>query len=173
LNFLLAALLMGFGPFAGLYLDDQGWMPATVGLVRCDPGSCRRAHRHDQVKARAGRRRIAAVTVGILILELRPDFPSVFAAAVMQGMAGSVIGPGIAVISLGLVGHDALAGRLGRNQQLASIGGLTAAGTMGVVGYLLSTREIFLLTAALGLPVLLVLGRIRASDLFRPLLQCW
>jgi hypothetical protein len=33
-------------------------------------------------------------------------------------MAGSVIGPGIAAITLGLVGHDALAGRLGCNQQL-------------------------------------------------------
>src|SRR5262245_51797830 len=33
LNFLLAALLMGFGPFVGLYLADQGWMPANVGLV--------------------------------------------------------------------------------------------------------------------------------------------
>src|SRR5262245_64400833 len=33
LNFLLAALLMGFGPFVGLYLAAQGWMPANVGLV--------------------------------------------------------------------------------------------------------------------------------------------
>ena len=38
LNFLMAALLMGFGPFAGLYLADQGWMPATVGLVLTVPG---------------------------------------------------------------------------------------------------------------------------------------
>jgi hypothetical protein len=83
----------------------------------------------------------------------------------MQGMAGSIIGPGIAAISLGLVGHDALAGRLGRNQQFASIGGLAAAGTMGVVGYLLSPREVFLFTAALGLPALLALGWIRASDI--------
>lgn len=83
----------------------------------------------------------------------------------MQGMAGSVIGPGIAAISLGLVGHDALSGRLGRNQRFASIGGLTAAGIMGITGYLLSTQDIFLLTAALGLPVLLALARVRASDI--------
>ena len=173
LNFLMAALLMGFGPFAGLYLADQGWMPATVGLVLTVAGlaglltQVPAGELIDMVKSKrvlvgGG---IAAVTVGTLILGLRPDFPSVFAAAVMQGMAGSVIGPGIAAISLGLVGHDALAARLGRNQQFASIGGLTAAGTMGVVGYLLSTRDIFLLTAALGLPVLLALGRIRASDI--------
>jgi MFS family permease len=108
---------------------------------------------------------VAAITLGILLLGLRPNFSSVFAAAVMQGMAGSVIGPGIAAISLGLVGHDALADRLGRNQQFASIGGLAAAGMMGVVGYFLTTRDIFLGIAALALPVLLVLGRIRKADI--------
>ena len=173
LNFLLAALLMGFGPFVGLHLAGQGWMPANVGLVLTVSGlaglltQIPAGELIDMVKSKralvgAG---AAAVTLGILLLGLRPDFSSVFAAAVMQGMAGSVIGPGIAAISLGLVGHDALSGRLGRNQQFASIGGLAAAGMMGVVGYFLSTRDIFLLTAALGLPVLLVLARIRASDI--------
>jgi len=111
LNFLLAALLMGFGPFAGLYLADQGWMPATVGLVltvaglaglltQVPAGELIDIVKSKRVLVGAG---IAAVTVGTLILGLRPDFPSVFAAAVMQGMAGSVIGPGIAAISLGLL----------------------------------------------------------------------
>ncbi|HEY1247307.1 MAG TPA: MFS transporter [Hyphomicrobiaceae bacterium] len=173
LNLLLAALLMGFGPFVGLYLADQGWMPANVGLVftvsvlaglltQLPAGELIDMARSKRVLVGAG---TAAVTLGVLTLALRPDFWSVLAAAVMQGMAGSVIGPGIAAISLGLVGHDALAGRLGRNQRFASIGGLAAAGMMGIVGYLLSTREIFLLTAALGVPALLALGWIRASDI--------
>ena len=103
--------------------------------------------------------------MAVLALGLRPDFPSVIAAAVIQGMAGSIIGSGIAAISLGLVGHGALAGRLGRNQRFASIGSLAAAGIMGITGYLLSTRDIFLLTAALGLPVLLALARIGAPEI--------
>jgi len=107
----------------------------------------------------------AAVTLAVLIFGLRPDFPSVFVAAVIQGSVGSVLGPGIAAISLGLVGQEALAERLGRNQRFASIGGLTAAGLLGVIGYLLSARDRFLLTAALGLPVLLALVRIHASDI--------
>jgi hypothetical protein len=45
--------------------------------------------------------------------------PDIFAAAVMQGVAGSALGPGIAAISLGPVGHDALAERLGPNQRFA------------------------------------------------------
>lgn len=173
LNFLLAALLMGFGPFVGLYLADRGWVPSGVGLVLTASGlaglltQIPAGELIDMVKSKralvgAG---AAAIALGLLTLGLRPDFSSVFAAAVMQGVAGSVIGPGIAAISLGLVGHDALSGRLGRNQRFAAIGGLAAAGAMGAVGYLVSTRAIFLLTAALGLPVLLILGRIRASDI--------
>jgi MFS family permease len=173
LNFLLAALLMGFGPFVGLYLADRGWAATTIGFVLTASGlvglltQIPAGELIDMVKSKravvgAG---AAAATLGILALALRPEFSSVCAATVMQGMAGSVIGPGIAAISLGLVGHNALAGRLGRNQQFASVGGLTAAAMMGVVGYFLSTRHIFLLTAALGLPVLLVLSRIRASDI--------
>lgn len=172
-NFFLAALLMGFGPFVGLYLADRGWVPGSVGLILTASGL---AGLLTQIPAgalidmvRAKRALVAAgaaaVSLGILVLSLRPDFSSVFAAAVMQGMAASVIGPGVAAISLGLVGHDALAERLGRNQRFASIGGLAAAGMMGITGYLLPTQDIFLLTAVLGLPVLLALARIRASDI--------
>jgi MFS family permease len=173
LNLLLAALLMGFGPFVGLHLADQGWMPANIGLILTVSGlaglvtQVPAGELIDMVKSKrvlVGTA-VAAVTLAVSTLGLRPDFSSVFAAAVVQGVAGSVIGPGIAAISLGLVGHDALAGRLGRNQRFASIGGLAAAGMMGAVGYFLSTRDIFLVTAALGVPVLLVLGRIRASDI--------
>src|SRR5262245_41417144 len=173
LNFLLAALLMGFGPFVGLYLADRGWVPANVGLVLTTVAvaglltQIPAGELIDMVKAKrvlmgTG---IAAVALGLLILGLRPDFSSVFAAAVLQGVAGSILGPGIAAISLGLVGHDALSRRLGRNQRLASIGGLSAAAMMGIVGYFLSTRDIFLITAALGLPVILALARIRPSDI--------
>ena len=173
LNFLLAALLMGFGPFLGLYLADQGWMPAQVGLVFTIGGlagllsQIPAGELIDMVKSKrvlvgAG---AVGVTLAILTLALRPDFSPVLAAAVVQAMAGSIIGPGIAAISLGLVGHDALAGRLGRNYQFASVGGLAAAATMGVVGYLLPTRDIFLLIAALGPLLLLVLARIRGSDI--------
>ena len=107
----------------------------------------------------------AAVALALLAIALRPDFAWVAVAVVVQGAAGSILGPGIAAISLGLVGHDTLAERLGRNQRFASIGGLAAAAFMGVIGYLLSTQDIFLIAAALLAPLLLALTRIRASDI--------
>ena len=46
----------------------------------------------------------AAVALALLIFALRADFPSVVASAVIQGAAGSILGPGVAAISLGLWG---------------------------------------------------------------------
>ena len=108
---------------------------------------------------------IVALTLALLIFVLRPDLSSVFVAAVIQGVAGSILGPGITAISLGLVGADALAERLGRNQRFASVGGLTAAAILGLASYVLSIRDILVASAALAGPVLLALVRIRAADI--------
>src|SRR5215469_15200994 len=163
LNFFLAAMLTGFGPFLAGSLTNRGWTPANIGFVLTASGLAGllvQAPAGDLIDRVRSKRELVAIGIAALMLAalmfgLRSDFPSVFAAAVTQGVAGSVLGPGIAAISLGLVGHAALAERLGRNERFASIGSLTAAALMGAVGYLLSTRGIFLLTAALGVPVLL------------------
>jgi MFS family permease len=173
LNFFLAALLTGFGPFVTVYLADRGWAPEDIGLVLTASGlaglltQVPAGEFIDRIKSKRALlgTGVVAVILVVLTYQLRPDFPSVFAAAVIQGMTGSVIGPGVAAISLGLVGHEALAERLGRNQRFASIGGVTAAGLMGIVGYVLSTRDILLVAAALGFPVLWALARIRVVDI--------
>jgi MFS family permease len=173
LNFFLAALLTGFGPFIAVHLAESGWAPASIGFVLTVSGL---AGLVTQVPAgelidRVSSKRAlvgfgtAAVTLALLIIGLRPDFPSVATAAVIQGIAGSIFGPGVAAISLGLVGHDALPERLGRNQRFASIGGLAAATIMGGIGYLLSTQDIFLAGTALGLPLLWALSRIRRTEI--------
>jgi len=173
LNFFLAATLTGFGPFLAESLTDRGWMPADIGLVLTASGfaglfvQAPAGELIDRVKSKQALMAtgVAALILAALIFGSRTDFLSIFTAAVIQGVAGSVLGPAIAAISLGLVGHAALAERLGRNQRFASIGGLTAAAVMGGVGYLLSSRDILLLTAALGVPVLLMLARLRAGDI--------
>ena len=173
LNFFLAATLTGFGPFLAESLTDRGWMPANIGLILTASGfagllvQAPAGELIDRVKSKRAlvATGVAALILAALIFGSRTDLLSIFTAAVIQGVAGSVLGPGIAAISLGLVGHAALAERLGRNQRFASIGGLTAAAVMGGVGYLLSSRDILLLTAALGVPVLLMLARLRAGDI--------
>ena len=85
----------------------------------------------------------------------------------MQGATGGFLGPAIADDILVVVGHAALAERLGRNQRFASTGALTGAAlAMGLVGYLVSYQAIFLVVALLGLPLFFSLARIRAVDIY-------
>ena len=82
---------------------------------------------------------------------------------VLHAGASCVLGPVIAAVSLGLVGHAALGERLGRNARFASLGNGIAAGAMGLCGYFFSNQAVFYLTAAFVAPALLALMRIPVS----------
>jgi MFS family permease len=172
-NFFLAAQLAAFGPYVAADLAAQKWSQAEIGLVLSAssvaallsqlPGG----ELLDSVRAR---RAVVAAGVGVLalgalVMALASNFVLVAVGLVLQGATGGFIGPAIAAISLGLVGHAALAERLGRNQRFASAGALIGAGLMGLAGYFLSYQALFLIAAALALPLLASLSRIRADDI--------
>jgi len=104
---------------------------------------------------------VAAICVSALALAIWPSFVVVMAARVLHAGASCVLGPVIAALSLGLVGHAALGARLGRNARFASIGNGFAAAVMGACGYLVSNQAVFFLTAALAAPAILALWRVR------------
>ena len=165
-------MLAGFGPYVAAYLANANWSQAEIGLV-LSAGSVAALLSQlpggellDKVRSK---RAVIAIGTGIvivsaLILAFWPRLPFVFAGLVLQGVTGGFLGPAIAAISLGLVGHSAFAERLGRNQRFASTGALVGAALMGITGYLLSYQSIFLIVALLGLPLFLALARIRAAD---------
>src|SRR5499433_3584924 len=104
---------------------------------------------------------VTAICLSALALALWPVFSVVLAARILHAGASCVLGPVIAAISLGLVGHAALGARLGRNARFASIGNGVTAAVMGACGYLVSNQAVFFLTAALAAPAILALARIR------------
>jgi MFS family permease len=173
LNFFLAALLVGFGPFVAVHLAESGWAPASIGAILTISGLAgltTQVPAGELIDVIGSKRALfgaaaGAAALALMIFGLRSDFPSISGAAIIQGAVGSVLGPSIAAISLGLVGHDALAERLGRNQRFASVGALSGAALMGAIGYLLSTRYIFLVASALAVPLLLALLRINGADI--------
>jgi MFS family permease len=173
LNFFNAAVLTGFGPFVAVYLTSRSWSRRDIGFVLTVGGLAGLLSQlpgGELLDIAPGKRLVVAagvaiVAAGALVFALAPSFASVFAAALLQGTTGGFLGPGIAAISLGLVGHAGLADRLGRNQRFAAIGGFAAAGLMGGVAFLWSNRAIFFAAAALALPTLFALSRIRARDI--------
>jgi len=98
LNFFLAALQSGFGPFVAIHLADRGWEPANIGFVLTASGvaglltqvpSGELLDVVQSKRALVGAGSIA-VALAALILGLWPNFLSVFAASVMQGATGGI-----------------------------------------------------------------------------------
>jgi MFS family permease len=172
-NLFLAGALSGFGPYVAVYLAEQKWTQQSIGFVltaggfagllsQLPGGALLDAIRSKRIAVALGAGMVAA---GALIIEVWPSFPLVLAALVLQGITGGFLGLAITAISLGLVGNAALAERLGRNQRFASAGGVLATGFMGFIAYFLSYRAIFMVAAALVLPLLLALSRVQPSDI--------
>jgi MFS family permease len=173
-NLFLAGALSGFGPYVAVFLAEQKWTEQNIGFVltagglagllsQLPSGELLDAIRSKRLVVALGAIMVAA---SALIIAIRPSFPLVLAALVLQAITGGFLGLAVAAISLGLVGHAALGKRLGRNQRFASTGGVIAAGLMGVIGYILSYRAIFFAAAALVLPLLAALGRIQLSGIY-------
>jgi MFS family permease len=173
INFFLAGMQAGFGPFVAVLLADEKWTLQNIGFVLSVgslAGLLSQLPGGELLDASRSKRFLLAlgaivVAVTALAMALWPVLPVVFAALVLQGLTGGILGPAIAAISLGLVGHPALAERLGRNQRFASAGALTVTGLMGAIGYFLSYRAIFFVSAALVLPLLAAIARVRSADI--------
>jgi MFS family permease len=171
--FFVADIQTGFGPFVAAYLTEQKWTQIDIGLVltvsgivalagQMPGGALVDAARSERLVAGLA---VAAIAVSALAYATSPVFVVVLAAAVLHSAASCVLGPAIAAISLGLVGHGAIGDRLGRNARFASIGNGVAAAAMGACGHFLSMRAVFFVTTAFLGPALLVLRHISAQEI--------
>jgi MFS family permease len=171
-TFFLDYLQTGFGPFVAIYLTAHAWTQFDIGLVLTAGGlvalACQMPSGALVDAVRSARLvaivAVAAICLSALALAIWPTFLVVMGASVLHAAASCVLGPVIAAISLGLVGHAALGARLGRNARFGSIGNGFGAAAMGLCGYLVSNQAVFFLTAALAAPAILALGRIRVGE---------
>src|SRR4029453_1288730 len=171
--FLVADVQTGFGPFVAVYLTSQKWTQIEIGLVltvaglvsllgQIPGGALVDAVRSERVVAAVA---VTMIAMSALVYATLPIFPAVLVAATLQAAASCVLGPAIAAISLGLVGHAAIGERFGRNARFASIGAALSAAVMGGFGYFFSPQAVFFVTAALLLPTLLVLRGVAAAEI--------
>ena len=168
LNFFLANVQTGFGPFIASYLTANKWTQGEIGvalsvgtatamLSQVPAGALIDAMRN---KKGAGAAAIIAIAACALLLAASPTLLPVLAAELFHGFASCMLTPAIAAISFALVGRRALGDRLGRNARFASIGSAFAAAAMGAFGEYSSARAVFWLTAALSVPALIALTMI-------------
>jgi MFS family permease len=179
LNFFMANVQTGFGPFIAVYLTAHAWTELEIGLalsigtfvtmaMQVPAGALVDATPNKRFAAAAA---LIAIAISALLLAAWPSPLPVLVSEVLHGFASCVLGPSIAAISLALVGRHALGERLGRNARYAAVGSGFAAGLLGAAGTWLSGASVFWLTAALCIPSLIALAAIRPADLHPPAWQ--
>jgi MFS family permease len=173
LNFFLADVQTGVGPFLAIYLAGYAWDEERIGLALSVGGIAGilaqtpagalvdQVHQKRTVIAVA----VGSLALGSLLIACLPTLWSVMSAQALIGATSSVFIPAICAISLGIVGHRMFDARQGRNQSFNSAGNVVAAVSMGLLGYLVSNRSIFFFVVICTLPTLLSLSQIRADEI--------
>lgn len=173
LNFLLADVQTGVGPFLAIYLAKYGWNEELVGtalsvggiagiIAQTPAGALVDGARSKRALLAGG---IIALAAGALVIAVMPKVWPVLLAQMLIGATSSIFIPAICAISLGVVGHPSFDRRQGRNQTFNSAGNVMAAVSMGLLAYFVSDRAIFFFVMALAIPTLWALSRIRADDI--------
>ncbi|WP_069882903.1 MFS transporter [Bosea sp. BIWAKO-01] len=162
LNFCLADVRDGLGPYLAIYLiavrgPDQGWNEATTGLVMTIAGIAgliaqtpagalidRTNNKPAIVIAGA-----LAVTLSCLALPFIGNFYLVAATQSIAGIAGAIFPPALAAITLGLVGPRMFSKRIGRNEAFNHLGNAVSAAIAGGTAYVFGPIVVFWLMAIL------------------------
>jgi len=171
--FFVADVQTGFGPFVSVYLTSQKWTQTDIGLVLTVAGLVALAGQVPGgmlVDSARSERLVAgfavtAIAFSALTYAAFPFFPAILTAALVHASSSCVLGPAMAAISLGLVGHAGIGERLGRNARFASVGNGFAAALMGACGYIFSPRSVFVVTAILLIPTVVALRHIAPHEI--------
>ncbi len=144
LSFFLANVRDGLGPYLAIYLlTEKNWNAADIGLIMGLPGFIRilvQTPSGAWIDKTHHKRKLivfSSLVIGIacLIDVISPTFLIICISQCIIGLATSVYTPTVAAITLGMVGYDRLAKRIGRNESFNHIGNVLNAVLAGTIGY--------------------------------------
>lgn len=173
LNFALADVRDGIGPFLAVYLKTQNWSAANIGLAVATSALATvllQAPAGALVDCARNKRLIVSIAsctviIACLIFFFRPCFACVIAAQILAGTANALFSPAVASISLGLVGQQYLHRRQARNEAFNHGGNLGSAALAALVSKSFGTGAIFLLSCFFGLITMVSALAIKAGDI--------
>jgi MFS family permease len=172
LNFLLADVKDGLGPFLAIYLtSSQQWDAGSAGLVLTIGGLATvlaRSPAGALVDAIAWKRSlivvgVAIVAVASLAMSANPQFWTVAVGQAFIGISDAILPLAVTAISLGIVGRKAFARRVGRNEAWSHGGNVTAAILAGAAGYFIAQVAMLWTVALLAALCAVAVYRIDAS----------
>jgi MFS family permease len=154
LNFFLADVRGGLGPYVGVFLLTQAhWNQATIGAVLTVSGLIG-ITLHTPIGALIDATHFKrgliiggtfALAVSALAIAWAPTLPVVLTADILMAVAGAIFAPTVAAITLGITNQQGLPARLGRNAAFDRAGNIFIAVLAGLVGWGFSQRSVFYL----------------------------
>ncbi|MFD1873072.1 MFS transporter [Hymenobacter bucti] len=174
LNFFLADVQNGMGPYMALFLQaGVGWGPAQIGsalaagniaqvLAQTPAGALIDRLRPKRTLLLLG---IGLIALGVLATAFFPVRPAVMGGQALVGIAGAIFPPCLAAIALGLVGRRKFDQAQGTNQAYNAAGNMFAALVLGAVGYYFNLRWMFYLVGILCAGAVLCVLRIKGDDI--------
>jgi len=159
LNFFMADVQAGIGPFLGVFLQGYGWQSGPIGSVMTIGGVAGMI-----MTAPAGAfidnttwKRSCVIVLGIctvlasMIILVSQAFWLVALSQVATAIAGAAIGPALSGITLGIVRQAGFSRQNGRNQAFNHAGNMVGAGLSGWLGWAFGLPAVFWLAAAFGI----------------------
>ena len=173
-NFFLADVRDGMGPFLGTFLrTDQGWDAGRVGiaLAASQIGTLLAQTPAGGLIDRIAWKRLAVAIAAIVValccalLYVVPTLGLVVVAQATIGAASAIFPPAIAALTLGIVGRTLLARQTGRNEAFNHAGNVVAAALAGLGAYFLGYPAMFVLVAGMAAASAVAVLLIREKDI--------
>lgn len=170
-NFFLADVRDGLGPFLGVFLLGHGWHADAIGYLMTAAGLAGMlATTPMGAWVDASRRKrglLAGATLALIACNLAlwamPVAGVAAATQILAAIIGALFAPAIMGLTLGLVGSRGLPRQLGLNEAWNHAGNVAAAALAGLAGYRWGLSAVFVLMVVVPCGAFLCLGRIRPS----------
>ncbi len=172
LNFFLADVRDGLGPYLAIYLlAVHKWDPASIGVVMTLAGIAALLTQGpagaliDRTRSKRAVIAVAAllVTGSCLMLPFFSSFSLVALTQAASAVAASVFAPAISAISLGITGPRAFTRRTGRNETFNHAGNAVAALLAGGLAYLFGPVVVFYLMAFMAVASIVAVSCVSAT----------
>ena len=158
LNFFMADMQAGIGPFLGVFLLAHGWQSGLIGTVMTVGGVAGML-----MTTPAGalvdatrRKKLYVIIPGICtviasgLVLVSQEFWLVSASQVATAIAGAAIGPAVSGITLGMVRQAGFNRQNGLNQAMNHAGNVVGAALSGFLGWQFGFHAVFWLAALFG-----------------------
>jgi MFS family permease len=173
LNFFLSSMRGGIGPYMVIYFSHINFSASQIGSIIATL-AISNAVAHipagqlvDKSKHRRELIALAMLLIMSCILSIMycHDFKIVLLIQVIIGIASALIPPALGALSLGLVGHNGIAARLGRNDAFNHAGNVTVAILVGIGGLFITIDNLLLLFVIICIVSIIVVFLIRYKDI--------